>query len=316
MEENSKLHSEEVQDIITKPPAWIMKWGITLCILILLMLGILSSMIHYPDLIKTHVVIYANGSSKPITANTNGRLLKLLVSNNQTVVKDQPLAFIEAAQVHEDVLKLAKETQSLKNDIGQKLANPTAAQQEQLKQIAAQFQVVFGQQVTGFSGNDNSRGPFVNKLNSIVNYIDKWEHQFIISAPKEGKVSLIGLISEGQPVRTGQPLFYVSNNQSGFYGEMAIPQYELSKVKKGQSVLIKLTGYRFEDFGIINGKIDTIASLPYNDSVYVSKVLINNNYNKGIILKNGLSAESDIVTQDISLINRLINSLKKAIATQ
>jgi multidrug resistance efflux pump len=320
-ENNQQLHSEETQEIITKPPSWIIKWGISLFIITLLILGALSFMIHYPDLIKTRMVIYSAGSSKPITSNINGRLIRLLVKNNQAVTKDEPLAFIEAPQSHDDVLQLSAELKKLKMGMTSSLAGPTKSQLEQMKLIENQLRIIFRQGAplnddSSVSKCDNCRAAFINRLNTIINYVDKWKSQFVISAAQAGNVSVIGLISEGQPVKAGQPLFYVNNNQSGFYGEMSIPQYEISKVKKGQKVLIKLSSYRFEDFGLITGTIDTIGSLPYNDSVYVSKVIFNNPANKNIILKSGLSAESDIVTKDVSLVNRLIKTLKKAITTQ
>ena len=320
-ENNQQLHSEETQEIITKPPSWIIKWGISLFIVTLLILGGLSFMIHYPDLIKTRMVIYASGSSKPITSNVNGRLIRLLVKNNEAVTKDEPLAYIEAPQSHDDVLQLSAEIKKLKIGITGSLADPTKSQLEQMKLIESQLGIIFRQATPANNESStlscgNCRAAFINRLNIIMTYVDKWKSQFVISATRAGNVSVIGLISEGQPVKAGQPLFYVNNNQSGFYGEMSIAQYDISKVKKGQKVLIKLSSYRFEDFGLLTGTIDTIGSLPYNDSVYISKVIFNNPANKNIILKSGLSAESDIVTKDVSLVNRLINTLKKAISTQ
>ena len=317
-ENNQQLHSEETQEIITRPPSWIIKWGISFFIITLLILGALSFMIHYPDLIKTRMVIYAAASSKPITATTNGRLIRVLVKNNQAVTKDEPLAFIEAPHSHDDVMALSGELKKLKTGISADLAGPTKSQLEQMKVIKAHFQAIFRQEapLNNSSACNDCRAPFINQLNAVINYVDKWKTQFIISAAQTGKVSIIGLVSEGQPVKAGQPLFYVNNDQSGFYGEMSISQYDISKVKKGQKVLIKLSSYRFEDFGVITGTIDTIGGLPYNDSVYVSKVIFNNSYNKNIILKSGLSAESDVITKDVSLVNRLINTLKKAISAQ
>ncbi|ASU33375.1 HlyD family efflux transporter periplasmic adaptor subunit [Mucilaginibacter xinganensis] len=320
-ENNQQLHSDETQEIITKPPSWIIKWGITLFVICLFILGALSFMIHYPDLVKTRMVIYASGSSRPITANADGRLIRLLVKNSQAVTKGEPLAFVESPQSHDDVLQLSDELKMLKTNITADLAGPTEKQLGDMKRIKEHFRVIFRHEPPLTEpGNtamcSNCRAPFINQLNTIITYVDKWKNQFIVSASSAGKLSVIGLITEGQPVKAGQPLFYVSDGRSGFYGEMAISQYDIGKVKKGQKVLIKLLSYRFEDFGVITGTIDTIGALPFNDSVYVSKVIFKNPVNRNIILKSGLSAESDIITKDVSLINRLINSLKKAVQAQ
>jgi len=322
MEENSQpLHSEETEDIITKPPSRIIRWGITMFVVTLMILIYLSFLIHYPDLIRTRMVIYASGSSKPLRANTGGRLIRLLVVRGQHVTGGQPLAFIEASLSHEDVLLLAKNMTDLKNNILKDSGEPDKEQIAQEYKVKSRFAAIFHDEGQVQQNADvqlcrNCRASLVNELNGFIAHTGKWLQQYVVMAPKTGTVSFIGLLTEGQPVNAGQPLFYIESGGSGFYGEMSIPQYEIGKVKKGQKVMIKLSGYRFEDFGIINGTIDTIGELPYNDSVFVSRVKFNSVYNKNIILKSGLSAESDIVSKDVSLADRLINTLKKAINTQ
>jgi len=322
MEQNSQpLHSEETEDIITKPPSRIIRWGITMFVVTLMILISLSFLIHYPDLIRTRMVIYASGSSKPLRANTGGRLIRLLVSQGQCVIPGQPLAFIEASVSHEDVMSLSKDLNGLKDNILKNSGEPDKALVAQAYKLKSRFVAVFQgerpvQQSADVQLCQNCRASLINEINTLIAYTGKWLQEYMVVAPQAGTVSVIGLLTEGQLLKAGQPLFYIDGGGLGFYGEMSIPQYEIGKVKKGQKVMIKLTGYRFEDFGIINGTIDTIGELPYNDSVFVSRVKFNNAYNKNIILKSGLSAESDIVSKDVSLADRLINTLKKAISTQ
>ncbi|HVW97840.1 MAG TPA: HlyD family efflux transporter periplasmic adaptor subunit [Mucilaginibacter sp.] len=318
MEENKlALHSEETEDILKKPPAWIIKWGITMFVVVLSILASLTFIIHYPDLIKTRMVIYAAGSGGPVRAGTSGRLIRLLAGNNQRVKKGDPVAFIEAPLSHEDVLRLSKELDDLKSEISRDITEPRKKQLVMMEQVEKSFRFLFHKDASYFaqvsSGCDHCRASLINSLNMMIAYTDDWKKRFVAMAGQNGVVSLIGLLNEGQQVSAGQPLLYVSNDRGGFYGEAAIPQSEAGKVKKGQHVLIKLASYRYEDFGIINGVIDSIGNLPYNDSVFVARVSFKHTYNKSIILKSGLSAESDIVSDDISLVGRLINTLKKAI---
>lgn len=48
-------HSDEIDQIITKIPAWIVRWGITIFGLILVMALSISAVIRYPDTIKLPV---------------------------------------------------------------------------------------------------------------------------------------------------------------------------------------------------------------------------------------------------------------------
>lgn len=47
------VHSEEVSEIITAVPSWILRRGITLIFLVLLSIVLMSALIRYPDIIKT-----------------------------------------------------------------------------------------------------------------------------------------------------------------------------------------------------------------------------------------------------------------------
>ena len=51
------LHSEEVQEIIGKPPHWILSWGITLLLIIVLMVFAGSYFFRYPDVIAGEIML-------------------------------------------------------------------------------------------------------------------------------------------------------------------------------------------------------------------------------------------------------------------
>lgn len=55
--DNIELRSEEVQEIISSPPSWIIRWGITLMFCLVGMLVMLSFFIKYPDYITAKVMV-------------------------------------------------------------------------------------------------------------------------------------------------------------------------------------------------------------------------------------------------------------------
>jgi HlyD family secretion protein len=99
-------HSDDMQDIITAVPSWLLRWGITLFFSILVLLLSLSAFIKYPDIVKSQLKISSPSVAKPIVPKVNGRLDKLLVTNNQIVTAGQPLAYIESTANHAEVLSL------------------------------------------------------------------------------------------------------------------------------------------------------------------------------------------------------------------
>ena len=56
-QDNLNLRSEEVQEILSNPPAWIVRWGITLIFMFTCIILALSFMIKYPDLVTAKVLV-------------------------------------------------------------------------------------------------------------------------------------------------------------------------------------------------------------------------------------------------------------------
>lgn len=100
-------NSEEIQEIITAVPSWILRRGIFLILMVLLSIVLLSAFIRYPDVVKTSLKINSLNSPKGAIAHQSGKLVKLLVQENQQVTAGQPLAFIESTGKHEEIMELA-----------------------------------------------------------------------------------------------------------------------------------------------------------------------------------------------------------------
>jgi multidrug resistance efflux pump len=106
-------HSEEIQDIITAVPAWIIRYGITLFFALLLALIACSWFIHYPDLVEVPLQLTAVNAPKSVNARVDGKLTQLLVSEGQSVRTGQPLAFVESTADHMQVLDFARQLEHL-----------------------------------------------------------------------------------------------------------------------------------------------------------------------------------------------------------
>jgi len=109
MEDNNisfELRSEEVQEILTRVPNWLIRWGSLLILVILLILFFVSWLIKYPDIISTQIVITTNVPPQKLIANSSGKIEEILVNDKVLVLKDTPLAVIENTANYEDVFLL------------------------------------------------------------------------------------------------------------------------------------------------------------------------------------------------------------------
>ncbi len=112
-----ELRSEEVQDILTKIPHWIIRWGSLVVLVILLLLFLVSWMVKYPDIITTEITITTQIPPEKLVAKTSGKIQVILIDDKSIVNENTPLAVIENAANYKDVflLKVITDTISLSN---------------------------------------------------------------------------------------------------------------------------------------------------------------------------------------------------------
>ncbi len=101
---------------------------------------------------------------------------------------------------------------------------------------------------------------------------------------------------------------------TGFYAEINTAQKDISKIKIGQKVILKIDSYPTQEFGSITGTVDHIADTLSNNDSFVVKVILpqgaKTNYGKTIFLKTDLTAQASIITNNSKLFDRLAGQLK------
>lgn len=118
MEENNKntsfeLRSEEVQEILTRVPHWLIRWGSMVVLFILIMLFFVAYIVQYPDIISTQIVITTNTPPQKLIAKTSGKIEAILVKDKSSLFKNTPLAVIENSANYKDVFLLKKITDAI-----------------------------------------------------------------------------------------------------------------------------------------------------------------------------------------------------------
>lgn len=104
--EDIELRSEEVQEILTKVPHWMIRWGNVLFLALILMLLFISWFVKYPDIILSEAIITTQIPPHKEYANITGSLDAILVKDTEEVHSNQPLAIIENTANYKDVYKL------------------------------------------------------------------------------------------------------------------------------------------------------------------------------------------------------------------
>ena len=108
MNEETKieLKSPAVNEILGRPPQWIIRWGITVIFIIIGGIIVGSAFFKYPDVITATIAVTTENLPTPLIARTTGKLDTIFISDNQIVEKEKYLAVIENTANLNDVLKL------------------------------------------------------------------------------------------------------------------------------------------------------------------------------------------------------------------
>lgn len=114
---SEEIHTEDLQDIISKPPSWLLKWGISLVFFILLAIVTMSAFIQYPDIVRAGIKVNAINAPKAVVPRVSGTLSKLLVRERMKVKSGQVLGWMESSGKHDQVLDLSEKLVKLRNGL-------------------------------------------------------------------------------------------------------------------------------------------------------------------------------------------------------
>ena len=115
-EMSENIHSEEVHEIISTPPSWLLKVGISLIILIVLLLLGTLVFIKYPEMVRVELRFTTENSPKVIVNQVNGVLKKILVKDGETVFKGEDIAYLESTGEHEQIITLLNKLKDLRGE--------------------------------------------------------------------------------------------------------------------------------------------------------------------------------------------------------
>ncbi|MDL2223744.1 HlyD family secretion protein [Bacteroidales bacterium OttesenSCG-928-M06] len=152
--------------------------------------------------------------------------------------------------------------------------------------------------------------------------IRNWELNNVLRGPIDGKITFTKYWSVNQNVSAGEEIFTIIP-LSGFdiIGKAALPTTRSGKVKVGQKVNIQLDNFPENEYGIIQGEVANISLVPSNDGTsnynYTVEIRLPQNlettYKKKLPYMPNMQGYADIITEDISLLERFFMPIKKVI---
>jgi multidrug efflux pump subunit AcrA (membrane-fusion protein) len=109
--------SDLVKEVLEAPPSWLVKWGSTWTLIVVLMILAISWFVEYPDLVKGAVQITSEDIAKPVNAKKDGLLEEIYAKEGQMVKKHQRIGRIESIADPSEIDKLKVYLLGIQNDV-------------------------------------------------------------------------------------------------------------------------------------------------------------------------------------------------------
>ncbi len=100
-------HSEEVNEILTRMPNWLIRWGITVFFFATIGIFIMSWFIKYPDVVKTRLQLTTTEMPVSVLSRTTGAL-SLQVNEKEWVEEGALIGYLKNAANFQDIQELKK----------------------------------------------------------------------------------------------------------------------------------------------------------------------------------------------------------------
>ena len=107
-EDNLNLRSEEVQEILGRPPRWIVRVGISIIFVVVAGLFVGSYFLKYPDILPATITVTTENLPAGVMAMITGKIDTLAVTEKQTVKEGELLAVIRNTAKLEDVMAVKR----------------------------------------------------------------------------------------------------------------------------------------------------------------------------------------------------------------
>jgi multidrug resistance efflux pump len=141
-----------------------------------------------------------------------------------------------------------------------------------------------------------------------------WENNYLLRSPFNGFVTFTRYWNENQIVTKDEPVLNVVPHETGsFLGRINLKMQRSGKVRAGQKVNIKLSSYPYLEYGMVRGIIKTKSLVPSGNEYVIEIELpdgLTTLYGKNLEFTQNMSGTAEILTEDLRLLQKLVNPLR------
>ena len=121
---------------------------------------------------------------------------------------------------------------------------------------------------------------------------------------------------ENQLIKTGDLLATIlPEKQQQFIENLIVQSQNSGKIKQNQKVLIKLDNFPYQEYGMLEGKIQSMSTVTDKEGKYFIEITLPNGlkttFEKNLKFDNELTGQADIITEEMRLIERIFYQFRQ-----
>lgn len=155
----------------------------------------------------------------------------------------------------------------------------------------------------------------ITSYQQLIQNINFWETKYVLKVPQDGEVDVIHFLDSYQTIKQGEPVFSVLPVDNKVLAHLIVPPNGAGKIKIGQSVVIKLAAYPYQEFGKLIGKVKSISLIPTQNYYFILVELPNelkSDTNKTLSFSKNMIGSAEIITSKRSLLSKLFEKITTA----
>lgn len=157
-----------------------------------------------------------------------------------------------------------------------------------------------------------------NARQELLSQLARWKEAYLLTAPIAGHVAYLGFLENDLNVEAGKPVFSVIPDEGILIARAELPVQGSGRVKAGQQVNIRLANYPFEQFGLLRGTVQSVSEIPSEAKYFINIELrptLVTSQKRTIPFKQQLSGTTEIITEDLRLLERFLYELRRLVKT-
>ncbi|TAL66491.1 MAG: HlyD family efflux transporter periplasmic adaptor subunit [Bacteroidetes bacterium] len=141
-----------------------------------------------------------------------------------------------------------------------------------------------------------------------------WKNNYLLVSPIKGIVSFTRFWTINQSVLKDEPVISVVPVEAGkFLGRINLKMQRSGKVKTGQLVNIKLSGYPYMEYGMVRGIVKSKSLVPSADAYIIEIDLpygLTTLYGIKLDFTQNMQGTAEIITEDIRILQKIVNPFR------